>query len=155
MTLLVTVVLGVALAGVGVWLLSGQSMTVPRRAGNGRGAPITGSMRSMFGFGMSYATAGLTCTIAPFLAVVVPAFRADSLLAGSTLFLLYAAGMGVVVGTAAVAGALAQQSLIGTAEMRVLAGASPTTRSSTTPHHTRRRTPWRPPPTPPHYGRCT
>lgn len=148
-----TVVLGVALAGIGVWLLSGQSMTVPRRTGNGRGAPITGSMRSMFGFGMSYATASLTCTIAPFLAVVVSAFRADSLLAGSALFLLYAAGMGVVVGTAAVAVALAQQSLIGTArrlgrlvpaaggallvlvgayvsyygwwEIRVLAGASP------------------------------
>jgi cytochrome c-type biogenesis protein len=66
----------------------------------------------MFGFGVSYALASLTCTVAPFLAVVVAAFRADSLLAGSTLFLVYAAGMGLVVGTAAIAVALAQQSLV-------------------------------------------
>jgi len=66
----------------------------------------------MFGFGVSYALASLTCTIAPFLAVVVSAFRADSLLTGSGLFLLYAAGMGLVVGTAALAVALAQQSLV-------------------------------------------
>jgi hypothetical protein len=43
---------------------------------------------------------------------VVAAFRADSLLAGSALFVLYAAGMGLVVGTAATAVALAQQSLV-------------------------------------------
>ena len=66
----------------------------------------------MFGFGISYALASLTCTVAPFLAVVVSAFRSDSVLAGSALFLLYAAGMGLVVGTAAVAVALAQQSLV-------------------------------------------
>ena len=66
----------------------------------------------MFGFGVSYALASLTCTIAPFLAVVVSAFRADSVFAGSGLFLLYAAGMGLVVGTAALAVALAQQSLV-------------------------------------------
>jgi len=66
----------------------------------------------MFGFGVSYAAASLTCTVAPFLAVVVAAFRADSVLAGSALFLLYGAGMGLVVGTAALSVALAQQSLV-------------------------------------------
>ncbi len=106
-----TVVVGVALAAVGIWMLTGR--TLPGlRLNVGGGAAITRSARSMFGFGVSYALASLTCTIAPFLAVVVAVFRADSLLAGSALFLVYAAGMGLVVGTAATAVALAQQSLV-------------------------------------------
>lgn len=103
--------MGVALAGLGLWLLTGRSIAVPRSRPRGQ-APITRSWGSIFGFGVSYALASLTCTIAPFLAVVVSAFRADSLLTGSGLFLLYAAGMGLVVGTAALAVALAQQSLV-------------------------------------------
>jgi len=102
---------GLALAVVGLWLLVGRSVALPWSRPRG-GAPITRSWQSMFGFGVSYALASLTCTIAPFLAVVVSAFRAESLLAGSGLFLLYAAGMGLVVGTAALAVALAQQSLV-------------------------------------------
>lgn len=106
-----TVVVGVALAAAGIWMLAGRTLPGVRLSVGG-GAAITRSARSMFGFGVSYALASLTCTIAPFLAVVVAAFRADSLLAGSALFLVYAAGMGLVVGTAATAVALAQQSLV-------------------------------------------
>lgn len=106
-----TVVVGVAVAAAGLWMLAGRSLPAVRLRVGG-GAAITRSTRSMFGFGVSYALASLTCTIAPFLAVVVAAFRADSLLAGSALFLVYAAGMGLVVGTAATAVALAQQSLV-------------------------------------------
>ncbi len=106
-----SVLVGLAIVGAGVWLLAGRSIAVPKARSRG-GAPITRSMRSMFGFGVSYAVASLTCTIAPFLAVVVSAFRADSLLTGSALFLVYAAGMGLVVGTAALAVALARQSLV-------------------------------------------
>ncbi len=105
---------GLALAGVGLWLLAGRSIAVGRARPRGQ-TPITRSWGSMFGFGVSYALASLTCTIAPFLAVVVSAFRADSPLTGAGLFLLYAAGMGLVVGTAALAVALAQQSLVGAA----------------------------------------
>ena len=50
--------------------------------------------------------ASLGCTIAPFLAVVVTAFRSGAVVDGVVLFLAYAAGMGLVVGTAAVAVAL-------------------------------------------------
>ncbi len=106
-----SLLVGLAIVGMGLWLLAGRSIAVPRSRSRGR-APITRSWGSMFGFGVSYALASLTCTIAPFLAVVVSAFRADSLLTGSGLFLLYAAGMGLVVGTAALAVALAQQSLV-------------------------------------------
>ncbi len=106
-----SVLVGVALVGAGLWLLGGRSISAPKASARG-GAPITGSTRSMFGFGVSYAMASLTCTIAPFLVVVVSAFRTDSVLTGATLFLLYAAGMGLVVGTAALAVAMAQQSLV-------------------------------------------
>lgn len=106
-----SLLVGLAILAAGLWLLTGRSITLPRIGSRG-GAPITGSVRSMAGFGVSYALASLTCTVAPFLAVVVSAFRADSVLAGLALFLLYAAGMGLVVGTAALAVALAQQSLV-------------------------------------------
>ncbi len=106
-----TVVVGILLALLGLWLLAGRELpTIGRRAGSG--APITRSVKSMFGFGVTYATASLTCTVAPFLAVVVSAFRSDSVVSGSVLFLIYAAGMGLVVGTAAMAVALAQQSVV-------------------------------------------
>ncbi len=106
-----SLVVGLVILAAGLWLLAGRSIAVPKRGSRG-GAPITRSWRSMFGFGVSYALASLTCTIAPFLAVVVSVFRADSRLSGSGLFLIYAAGMGLVVGTAAIAVALAQQSLV-------------------------------------------
>jgi hypothetical protein len=75
--------------------------------------PLTGSLASMAGFGASYAVASLGCTIAPFLAVVVVAFRAGSISEGMVLLAAYALGMGLVVGTAAVAVALARTGLIG------------------------------------------
>lgn len=107
-----TLGLGIVLAGLGAWLLIGR--TLPALPLHTRGpATITRSWRSMIAFGASYAVASLSCTIAPFLAVVVSSFRASSLWAGAVLFLVYAAGMGLVVGTAGVAVALARTSLIG------------------------------------------
>ncbi len=109
-----TLAMGIALVGLGVWLLSGRALTLPRlRVGGGSGKPLTLSFWSMVGFGASYALASLTCTIAPFLAVVVAGFRSDSVISGVGLFLAYAAGMGLVVGTVAVATALAQGVLVG------------------------------------------
>ena len=99
--------LGVVLAVLGLVLASGRSLTLPRLgAAEPPGQPLTRSFASMAGFGAGYALASLTCTIAPFLAVVVAGFRADSVAVGIGLFLAYAAGMGLVVGTVAVAVAL-------------------------------------------------
>lgn len=108
-----TVVLGVLIAGAGGWVLAGRRLPAlqPRRRSGGR--PLTASVGSMAGFGASYAVASLGCTIAPFLAIVVTAFRTGSTTRGVVLFLVYAAGMGLVVGTAAVGVALARTSLIG------------------------------------------
>ncbi len=93
---------GLALAGAGLSLVAGRSIAPRRGLGlaDGRRSPLVGIdvLRHLLTRSPS-----LTCTIAPFLAVVVSAFRADSPLTGAGLFLLYAAGMGLVVGTAALA----------------------------------------------------
>jgi len=109
-----TVVLGLVLSLAGAWMLLGRSLPslpVPKlRRRSPR--PVTDGLASMAGFGASYAVASLGCTIAPFLAVVVTAFRAGSALEGGVLFLAYSAGMGLVVGAAAVAVALARGGLL-------------------------------------------
>ena len=109
-----TVVFGGMLAVLGVILVSGRSVSLPKLRGrrNRSRRPLTGSFASMTSFGAGYAMASLTCTIAPFLAVVVAGFRTDSTAVGIALFLAYAAGMGLVVGTVAMAVALANDSLV-------------------------------------------
>ena len=66
----------------------------------------------MTGFGAGYALASLTCTIAPFLAVVVAGFRSGSAVEGLALLATYTLGMGLVVGTLAVATALASPTTV-------------------------------------------
>lgn len=106
-----TVVLGLTLLAVGVWLLAGRDLPVliPKLR---RGPAVTRSAGSMALFGGAYAIASLGCTIGPFLAIVVSAFRTDSTLTGVALFAAYAAGMGLIVGTAALAVALARRGTI-------------------------------------------
>jgi cytochrome c biogenesis protein CcdA len=107
----VTVVIGLALVGLGGWLLAGRQLpALAPKIGPGR--TVTRSAASMVLFGASYAIASLGCTIGPFLAVVVTSFTAGDTLAGMGLFLAYAAGMGLTVGTLAVAVALARTTLI-------------------------------------------
>ncbi len=112
-----TVALGVTLALMGLWLVAGRSLSLPglRRGGGGRGSarPLSRSFLSMAGFGASYAVASISCTIAPFLAVVVGGFRSGSVVEGLSLFLAYAAGMGLVVGTLAVATVFASPTTVG------------------------------------------
>jgi cytochrome c-type biogenesis protein len=110
-----TIALGLGLALLGGVMLLGKTVTLPkfsRSTSTNGGRPITASFGSMVGFGASYATASLTCTIAPFLVVVVNGFRQESWAVGTALFLAYAAGMGLVVGTVAVAVALARDAVV-------------------------------------------
>ncbi|GGK99756.1 cytochrome c biogenesis CcdA family protein [Mangrovihabitans endophyticus] len=106
-----TVVLGVAVAVAGVWLLAGRTLPGLRLPGTGRGA-VTRSVPSMMLFGAGYALASLGCTVGPFLAIVVAGLRGGSPLAGAGLFVAYAVGMGLLVGVAALAVALARTSLL-------------------------------------------
>lgn len=106
-----TVVFGCLVAVAGVWLLAGREL--PRiRLGGGNGAAVTRSAPALVGFGASYAAASLTCSIAPFLALVVTSFRAGSTGEGVALYVAYAVGMGLLVGIAAVAVALARRGLV-------------------------------------------
>lgn len=107
----VTIGIGLVLVGLGGWLLAGRQLpglgvTVSRAPAAGR------SLSAMAAYGAAYAVASLSCTIGPFLAIVVTSFRAGSAVAGVGLFLAYAAGMGLTVAVAALAVALARDGLL-------------------------------------------
>ena len=113
-----TVGLGLLLVLCGGWLVAGRALPtigMPSvRSGSGEGPVVTRSALSMMAFGASYAIASIGCTIGPFLAIVVSSFRSGSIAGGIGLFLAYAAGMGLAVGTAAVLVALAQSAAVRT-----------------------------------------
>jgi cytochrome c-type biogenesis protein len=101
-----TIVIGVALAGLGIALLTGRNLRIrlPTLERGGAG----GTSASMFLFGVSYAVASLSCTVGPFLAVTTSTFRTDNWLAGLGVFVAYGLGMGVVIGVLTVAATLAK-----------------------------------------------
>ena len=105
-----TIVIGVALVGLGIFLLTGRELLLntPKLAG---AAPST-TIRSMVLYGVAYAVASLSCTIGPFLAITTSTFRSESLLSGVSVFVLYGIGMGLVIAVLAVAVALAQKGLV-------------------------------------------
>ena len=96
-----TIVVGAVLVALGGWLLAGHTLALP--ALHRRGRAPTGSWSSQIGYGVTFALVSLSCTIAPFLAVTTSALRSGSLLGAITAFIVYAVGMGVVVGVLAVA----------------------------------------------------
>ncbi|KOV85132.1 hypothetical protein ADL03_12700 [Nocardia sp. NRRL S-836] len=93
----VTVVIGLAMLAVGVLLVAGRSVYL--RLPQLRAAPK--SLWSMYGYGIAFAIASLSCAIGPFLALV-----GTSLRTGPIAFLAYALGMGLVVTTLAAAGSV-------------------------------------------------
>lgn len=105
----VTVVVGVAMVGLGGWMLAGKELTLlipkPRK-----GAP-TARLSSMFGYGLAYAVVSLSCTIGPFLAVTSATFRTGSVVGGIAAYLVYGLGMALVVGVLAVSVALASNAV--------------------------------------------
>jgi cytochrome c-type biogenesis protein len=113
----VAMVIGVALAALGVAMLAGRDLTValPKpQAGTG-----SRHLRSMLAFGGSYAVASLSCTLPVFLAVVASTFTRTNTASGIATFVAYAAGMSVVLLIVTIAVALAEHSLI--AHIRSLA----------------------------------
>src|SRR3954451_10761207 len=120
-----TVGLGLLLVVLGGLLVAGRQLpALPWKPS--RAPTLTRSAPSMVLFGMAYALASLGCTIGPFLAIVGSSLRAGSTLAGLAQFAAYAAGMGLVVGTAAVAVALARASVL----RRIRAGAGALSRTA-------------------------
>ncbi|HZQ32946.1 MAG TPA: cytochrome c biogenesis CcdA family protein [Mycobacterium sp.] len=108
----VTVVIGILLVALGIWLLAGRELAMPGWFGrSARWAP-TARLGSMFGYGVSYAIASLSCTIGPFLAVTGASLRGGTIIDGVAVYVAYAAGITLVVGTLAVAAAFANSAVL-------------------------------------------
>jgi threonine/homoserine/homoserine lactone efflux protein len=105
-----TVVIGVVLLGVGLWLLTGRRLGLPVGAG-ARWAP-SARLGSMVGYGAGFALASLSCTVGPFLAVTASAARAGSLRGTTMVYLAYAAGFALIVGALAVSVAFASSAML-------------------------------------------
>lgn len=107
----VTVVIGAAMLVIGILLLAGKELNLllPKLR---RGAPTT-RISSMLGYGVAFAVASLSCTIAPFMAAAGIALRGGDYTSGLVTFVTYAVGMGLVVTVLAVAAALATTTVAG------------------------------------------
>jgi cytochrome c biogenesis protein CcdA len=108
----VTLLIGITLVALGIWLLAGREITVLRGAARGARWAPTARLGSMFTYGISYAVASLSCTVGPFLAVTAAALRGGSILKGMTVYIAYAGGFTLVVGVLAIAAALASSSAV-------------------------------------------
>jgi cytochrome c biogenesis protein CcdA len=107
-----TVVIGIVLVALGIWLLFGRELMLltPKHPAR-RWAP-TARLGSMYGYGVSYAIASLSCTIGPFLAVTAAGLRRGSVAGSASIYLAYTAGLSLVVGVLAVAAASASSALV-------------------------------------------
>ncbi len=105
----VTVLIGIALVALGIWLLIGRelSLLMPNRLAHSASWAPTSRLGSMFGYGVGYAIASLSCTVGPFLAVTGAGAGSTSVFSRVSIYLAYAAGFALVVGALAVAVALA------------------------------------------------
>lgn len=107
-----TVIIGIVLVALGVWLMSGRELSALTPRGLGpRWAP-TARLSSMYGYGISYAVASLSCTIGPFLAVTAAGLRSGSIVGAVSIYLAYIAGLSLVVGVLAVAAVTASSAMV-------------------------------------------
>jgi cytochrome c biogenesis protein CcdA len=107
----VALVVGLAIAGLGVAMLRGFELTVrlptANTTGRGRGAG------SVFTFGVSYALASLSCTLPVFLSVVALQVQRTDFVSGVATFLVYGLGMSMLLLGVTIAIGLGQHSLVG------------------------------------------
>jgi cytochrome c-type biogenesis protein len=106
----VSIVIGVALAVLGLAMLGGFEVNValPRLDRGGRRRTVG----SMFVFGMSYAIASIGCTLPLFLGAVAGTISRESVADGLVVFALYGLGMTLVLLALTVAIALARTSIV-------------------------------------------
>ncbi|GAC1635558.1 MAG: cytochrome c biogenesis CcdA family protein [Mycobacterium sp.] len=108
----VTLLIGIVLVVLGIWLLMGREFAVLRGLSRGARWAPTRRLGSMFGYGVSYAIASLSCTVGPFLAVTAAAVRTGSVLHAGSAYAAYAGGFALVVGVLALAAALASSAAV-------------------------------------------
>ncbi len=101
-----TMIIGAALVVLGLAMaIRGFQLNV--RLPKVKTGKIGSDLWSVFVFGISYAVASLSCTLPVFLPLMTRSFRSANLISGISAFLMFAAGMGVLLGgiTLAMAGA--------------------------------------------------
>jgi cytochrome c biogenesis protein CcdA len=106
-----TIVIGICLVSLGIWLVTGRELTGAAMGSSLRWAPTT-RLGSMFGYGVGYAIASLSCTIGPFLAVTGSTVRTGSVAGSVLVYAAYAAGLALVVGVLAVGIAFTSSALV-------------------------------------------
>ena len=108
-------VIGVILAILGSWMLGGGKLYtgIAARAASNMGDPGQVSLKGYFMFGISYATASLSCTLPIFLAVVGTSLAVSSIGTSLGQFFLYALGMGVVITVLTVGMAFFKGAMVG------------------------------------------
>jgi cytochrome c biogenesis protein CcdA len=109
-----TMLIGIALVVIGFLLLTGRELSalVPNRLAHSATWAPTPRLGSMFGYGIAYAIASLSCTVGPFLAVTGAGVGGTSAIGRVWIYVAYTAGFALVVGALAVAVALAGSALI-------------------------------------------
>lgn len=92
-------VIGIALALVGSWMVGGGKIYtgLAAQAASRMGDPGKTNIKGYFIFGLSYGTASLSCTLPIFLAVVGTSLAVTNLAESLGQFVLYGLGMGVVI----------------------------------------------------------
>lgn len=107
------VVVGIGIAGLGIYVIRGGVLTLS--------LPGTGKVnrRSVFAFGVSYAVASLSCTLPIFLALIAGTLASQSLLVSVTMFVVYGLGMALVIGAITVGLAFGRDRIV-----RFIRGAS-------------------------------
>ncbi len=108
----VTLVVGIALVAVGIYLLLGGHLVV--RGLSGRGSAPTAGFGSQVGYGVAFALASLSCTIGPFLAATSVSLSSSGVVGVVATFVAYALGMGTVIAVLAVVAASAGASAVRT-----------------------------------------
>jgi cytochrome c biogenesis protein CcdA len=108
----VTVLIGFVLLASGIWLLSGRRLALLNPFSRSHRWEPTTRIGSMFGYGVGYAIASLSCTVGPFLAVTGATFRGGAILDGLSIYLAYGAGITLIVGALAITVAFARSTLV-------------------------------------------
>ena len=104
--------LGVGLAGLGIWLLfSGRDLGVA--TASRIPTPVAKNFRSLFLFGVAYGVASLACTLPVFLAVIGGVLVTGGFLEGIVVFTSYALGMGAVLAAVVIGAALFRNAVEG------------------------------------------
>jgi cytochrome c biogenesis protein CcdA len=104
-----TIVIGIALVGVGAYLLTGRELAVriPKLERGG----ADGTLLSMYLYGVSYAIASISCSIVTFAGVTSSA-ATGNVVSRLLTFVLYGTGMGLVIAVLTIAVAFARSEIV-------------------------------------------